>query len=265
MLLVGLPPEAALIQKALPPKEGPSDALLREAKNLRYAQRWFEAAALYRRYLGEFPGSSRQADARFWLAASLESDQRWDEAAAAYTDFLNRHPTERMLGKEARLNRVRCWGVRQWDHPAAAAGLVATLSDPADEVQVAAALQLAKRQDRRSIDALQKGLRMPSTEEACRLALQSFGIQPDLGGTSTSGRFLVLKIQEKGKPDVVTVRIAMGLARAVGSYLSDEQLRQAQVKGVDLGRLMDEALKAPKGTVLFSLEDSKSRITVITE
>jgi hypothetical protein len=34
---------------------------------------------------------------------------------------------------------------------------------------------------------------------------------------------------------------------------------------VDLGRLMDEALKAPKGTVLFSLEDSKSRVTVITE
>lgn len=264
MLLVGFPPEAALIQKGLL-KEGPSDALLREAKSMRYSQRWFEATALYRRYLADFPTSSRQADARFWLAASLESDQRWDDAAAAYSEFLVRHPDERMLGKEARLNRVRCWGIRQWDNSAASRELVSALSDGLEEVQVAAALQLAKRQDRRSIEALQKGLRLPATEEACRLALQAFGIQPDLGGTSTSGRFLVLKIQEKGKPDVVTVRIATGLARAVGSYMSDEQLRQAKVKGVDLGRLMDEALKAPRGTILFSLEDQKSRITVITE
>lgn len=264
MLHGELPPEpAALIQRAS--RESPSDALLREAKGLRYAQRWFEAAAAYRRYLADFPTASRQADARFWLAASLEGDQRWDEAAQAYTDFLQRHPDERMLGKEARLNRVRCWGIRQWDSPKAAEGLEAALTDGLDDVQVAAALQLAKRQDRRAIPALQKGLRMTTTEEACRLALQALGVQPDLAGTSTAGRFLVLRIQEKGKPDVVTIRIALGLARAVGSYLSDEQLRQAEKKGVDLSRLMDEALKAPKGTVLFSLEDAQRKTTLVTE
>lgn len=263
MLLGPFPPEAALVQKG--PKESPADALLREAKGLRYAQRWYEAAAAYRRFLAEFPSSSRLPDARFWLAASLEGDQRWDEASAAYTEFLARHPDQRMLGKEARLNRVRCWGIRQWDSPPAAAGLAAALEEGLEEVQVAAALQLAKRQDRRAIPALQKGLKMPTTEEACRLALVAFGVQPDLAGTSTAGRFLVLRIQEKGKPEVVTIRIAMGLARAVGSYLSDEQLRQAEKKGVDLGRLMDEALKSPKGTVLFSLEDSKQKTTLITE
>ncbi|MFN8011361.1 MAG: tetratricopeptide repeat protein [Holophagaceae bacterium] len=263
MLLAGFPPEAALVQKGV--KESPADALLREAKNLRYAQRWFEATAAYRRFLKDYPTASRQADARFWLAASLEGDQRWDEAAAAYTEFLQRHPDERMLGKEARLNRVRCWGIRQWDSPKAAEGLEAALTDSLDDVQVAAALQLAKRQDRRAIPALQKGLRLPATEEPCRLALQAFGVQPDLAGTSTAGRFLVLRIQEKGKPDVITIRIALGLARAVGSYLSDEQLRQAEKKGVDLNRLMDEALKAPKGTELFSLEDARQKTTVVTE
>jgi tetratricopeptide (TPR) repeat protein len=261
MLLDAAPP--AEIQKA--PKEAPDLTLLREAKNLRYAQRWYEAAAAYRRLLAEHPASSRLVDARYWLAASLEGDQRWDEAAAAYSDFLARHPDQRMLGKEARLNRIRCWGIRQWDNPAAAEGLSQALGEGAEEFQVAAALQLAKRHDKRSIPALQRGLRLPASEEACRLALQAFGVQPDLGGTSTSGRFLVLKIQEKGKADVTTIRIATGLARAVGSYLSDAQLRQAQAKGVDLGRLMEEALKAPSGTELFSLDDGRTKVTVVAE
>jgi len=261
MLLDAIPP--AEVQKA--PKEALDLALLREAKNLRYAQRWYEAAATYRRLLAEQPASSRLVDARFWLAASLEGDQRWDEAAAAYTDFLAHHPDHRMLGKEARLNRIRCWGIRQWDNPAAAEGLTRALAEGAEEFQVAAALQLSRRLDKRAIPALQRGLRLPATEEPCRLALQALGVQPDLGETSTSGRFLVLRIQDKGKPDATTIRIATGLARAVGSYLTDAQLRQAQAKGVHLDRLMEDALKAPPGTELFSLDDGKSRVTVVTE
>jgi len=61
------------------------------------------------------------------------------------------------------------------------------------------------------------------------------------------------------------VRLALGLARAVGGYLSDEQLRQAKTKGVDMERIMDQALNAPKGTELFSLDDSKSNVTVTVE
>jgi len=61
------------------------------------------------------------------------------------------------------------------------------------------------------------------------------------------------------------VRLALGLARAVGGYLSDDQLRQAKGKGVDLDRIMDQALNTPKGTELFSLDDSKSTVTVTVE
>ena len=120
-----------------------AEALFRQARDLRYAQRWFEATQAYRTLLREFPSSPRAIDARYWLASSLEQDQRWDEAAEAYTEFLAKYPDQRMLGKEARLNRVRCWGIRQWDSPTATAGLASSLSDEREEVRIAAALQLA--------------------------------------------------------------------------------------------------------------------------
>ena len=118
--------------------EQPVDSFFRQGRDLRYAQRWYEASQAYRNLLREFPNSSRAADARYWLASSLEQDQRWDEAAEAYTEFLAKHPDQRLLGKEARLNRVRCWGIRQWDSPAAAAGLAQALSDEREEVRLAA-------------------------------------------------------------------------------------------------------------------------------
>jgi tetratricopeptide (TPR) repeat protein len=244
--------------------EHPADALFRQARDFRYAQRWFEAAQAYRTLLREFPTSSRAVDARYWLASSLEQDQRWDEAAEAYTDFLAKNPDQRMLGKEARLNRVRCWGIRQWGSPAATAGLASALSDDREEVRVAAALQLAKRKDPRALPVLQAGLRADASSEACRLALLSMGVQPQAAGP-TQGRFLVVRVKERAKAEALTVRLALGLARAVGGYLSDEQLQQAKKKGVDLERLMDQALNAPKGTELFSLDDGKSTVTVTVE
>jgi hypothetical protein len=253
-------PEPALL--AAP--ENPADALFRQARDLRYAQRWLEAAQAYRTLLREFPSSFRTADARYWLASSLEQDQRWDEAAEAYTDFLAKHPDQRMLGKEARLNRVRCWGIRQWDNPAATAGLANALSDDREEIRIAAALQLAKRKDTRALPALQAGLRVDGSSEACRLALQAMGVQPLTAGP-TQGRFLVVRVKERGKDEALTVRLALGLARAVGGYLSDEQLRQAKKKGVDMAGLMDQALNAPKGTELFSLDDGKSTVTLTVE
>jgi hypothetical protein len=266
-LLVAVPvlvmpaiPEPAILIAA----ENPADALFRQGRDLRYAQRWFEATQAYRALLKEFPTSSRAADARYWLASSLEQDQRWDEAAEAYTEFLGKHSDQRLLGKEARLNRVRCWGIRQWDNPAASAGLVNALADGREEVRIAAALQLAKRKDVRALPVLQAGLRVDASSEACRMALQSMGIQPQATGP-TQGRFLVVRVKERGKAEALTVRLALGLARAVGGYLSDEQLRQAKKKGVDMERLMDQALNAPKGTELFSLDDGKSSVTVTVE
>lgn len=253
-------PEPALL--AAP--EHPADALFRQARDCRYAQRWFEATQAYRTLLREFPASPRAADARYWLASSLEQDQRWDEAAEAYTDFLAKHPDQRMLGKEARLNRVRCWGIRQWDSSAAAVGLANALSDDREEVRIAAALQLAKRKDTRALPALQAGLRVDGFSEPCRRALQAMGVQPQTAGP-TQGRFLVVRVQERGKAEALTVRLALGLARAVGGYLSDEQLRQAKQKGVDMAGLMDQALNAPKGTELFSLDDGKSTVTLTVE
>jgi tetratricopeptide (TPR) repeat protein len=244
--------------------ENPAEALFRQARDSRYAQRWIEAVQAYRTLLREFPTSSRAADARYWLASSLEQDQRWDDAAEAYTDFLAKHPDQRMLGKEARLNRVHCWGIRQWDNPAAAAGLAHTLTDDREEVRIAAALQLAKRMDRRALPVLQAGLRVDGSSEACRLALQAMGVQPQTAGP-TQGRFLVVRVKERGKDEALTVRLALGLARAVGGYLSDEQLRQAKKKGIDMAGLMDQALNAPKGTELFSLDDGKSTVTVTVE
>jgi hypothetical protein len=244
--------------------DNPSEALFRQARDLRYAQRWFEAAQTYRTLLREFPSSSRSADARYWLASSLEQDQHWDEAAEAYTEFLAKHPDQRMLGKEARLNRVHCWGIRQWDSPAASAGLTNALADDREEVRIAAALQLAKRKDARALPVLQAGLRVDVSSEACRLALLSMGVQPQAAGPA-QGRFLVVRVKERNKADALTVRLALGLARAVGGYLSDEQLSQAKKKGVDLERLMDQALNAPKGTELFSLDDGKSTVTVTVE
>ena len=266
-LLMAVP--ALVMPAALEPlvvlaPDGPGEALFRQARDLRYAQRWFEAVQVYRTLLQEFPSSSRTVDARYWLASSLEQDQRWDEAAEAYTEFLAKYPDQRMLGKEARLNRVRCWGIRQWDSPTATAGLASSLSDEREEVRIAAALQLAKHRDTRVLPVLQAGLRVDVSSEACRLALLSMGAQPQAAGPA-QGRFLVVRVKERGKAEALTVRLALGLARAVGGYLSDEQLRQAKKKGVDLERLMDQALNAPKGTELFSLDDGKSTVTVTVE
>ena len=244
--------------------ENHAEQLFQQGRDLRYAQRWYEAAQAYRTLLREFPATTRAADARYWLAASLEQDRRWDEAIDAYAEFLSRHPDQRLLGKEARLNRVRCWGIRQWDNPAATPGLVSALADEREEVRIAAALQLAKRRDSRAVPVLQAGLSANLSSEACRLALLGMGAQPQAAGPA-QGRFLVVRIKERSKPDVLTVRLALGLARAVGGYLSDEQLRQAKGKGVDLDRIMDQALNAPKGTELFSLDDSKSTVTVTVE
>lgn len=238
---------------------------LQEAKRLRYAERWFEAAALYRRYLQEQPAGPRAAEARFWLASTLQSDQRWDEAAAAYTEFLQRHPDERLLGKEARLNRIQCWGIRQGQNPQATPGLLGALEDETPEIRLNAALQLAKVGERRAIPALQSGLGLARYSEACRLALSSLGQQPDSKALPAQGRFLVLKIKSKDRPDEVTVRIALGLARAVSSYLSEEQLRQMNKKGFDAANLMDQALAVPKGTELFSVQDKDSSIRLFVE
>ena len=248
-----------------PAPEPPAEAAFARARDLRYAQRWYEAAEAYRSLLREAPGSSRAADARYWLASCLEQDQRWDEAAQAYSDFLARHPEQRLLGKEARLNRIRCWGIRQWDSPAAAAGLTSALDDGRDEARVAAALQLARRRDGRAVPILQAALATPGpSAEACRAALTAMGVQPQAPAAS-QGRFLVVRIQEKGKGEALTVRLALGFARAVGGYLSDEQLKQAGKRGVDLDHLMDQALGAPRGTELFSLEDGRSTVTVTVE
>lgn len=244
--------------------ETPAEALFSRARELRYSQRWFEAAQTYRNLIQRYPTSSRLADARYWLASCLEQDQRWDTAAEAYSTFLINHPDQRMLGKEARLNRVRCWGIRQWDDPAAQAGLALELTGELEDVRIAAALQLARRKDTRAIPALQAGLQQGRFSEACRLALVGMGIQPRAVGPA-QGRFLVVRIQERSKADAITVRLALGLARAVGGYLSDEQLRQARQKGVNLEGIMDQALSAPKGTELFSLDDGKSTVTVTVE
>ena len=125
--------------------ENHAEQLFQQGRDLRYAQRWYEAAQAYRTLLREFPATTRAADARYWLAASLEQDRRWDEAIDAYAEFLSRHPDQRLLGKEARLNRVRCWGIRQWDNPAATPGLVSALADEREEVRIAAALQMASQ------------------------------------------------------------------------------------------------------------------------
>lgn len=264
MLLYGAPLEPPALQHSQPASEV-VDGLLRQAKGLRYAQRWYEAAAVYRRVLADHAKSPRLYEARFWLAATLEQDQRWDEAADAYTEFLLAHPDQRLLVKEAKLNRVRCWGIRQGQNPQATPGLLGALQDDQVEVQVTAGLQLAKKGDRRAVDALQKGLRNPATADGCRLALGSMGVKPSVEGGPAEGRFLVLLIRPKGQKEDIKIRIALSLARAVGGYMTDEQLRQARVKGVDMERLMDQALSSPKGTELFSVEDKESSLTVRVE
>jgi tetratricopeptide (TPR) repeat protein len=263
-LLTGPAPVVLPAAPEASPREGVGEELLREAKALRYAQRWFEAAACYRKFLAAYPGSPRVPDARFWLAASLEADQRWDDAAQAYTDFLNLHPDQRLLGKEARLNRIRCWGIRQGQSPQATPGLLEALRDSAAEVQVAAALQLAKAGDTRAVECLKKGLAMPASADACGLALMGMGVRPG-PAPAAQGRFLVIRIREAGKPDTVTVRLALALARAVGNYLSDAQLRQARQKGVDIDGITEQALSLPKGSVLLSVDDGKSSIQVTVE
>lgn len=246
-------------------RETAGTAQLREAKNLRYAQRWLEAANTYRRFLGENPGSGKAAEARFWLAASLEADQRWDEAADAYTAFLAAHADERLLGREAKLNRIRCWGIRQGQAPAATPGLLAALGDATLEVKVAAALQLAKTADPRAVETLKLGLGLPSAGPACSMALIAMGVKPAVPAATTQARFLVIRVREAGKPDTVTIRLALSLAMAVGNYLSDEQLRQAQAKGIDLNALKTQAAELPKGSVLFSVDDGKSSVAVTVE
>jgi len=242
--------------------------LLRQARTLRYAQRWYEAAEAYRKFLADHPGSGRAPEARFWLAASLESDQRWDEAAEAYTAFLAAHPDQRLLGREARLNRIRCWGIRQGRAAFATPGLVSSLEDPSVEVQVAAALQLAKAADRRAVAALKRGLALPSASPACSLALIALGERAQAQKTAAAAspsRFLVIRVREAGKPETVTIRLALSLAQAVTNYLSDAQLRQAASRGIDLSTLSERAASLPKGSELLSVEDGRSTVTVTVE
>src|SRR5690348_6068608 len=174
IIAVALPSEPSPTPTSPPAKDG-ADALFQQARDLRYAQRWFEAAGVYRALLAKYPGSTCAPESAFWLAAALEQDQRWDEATAAYSSFILRYADQRLLIREAKLNRIRCWGVRQWDQPAAQAGLVQALEEDRDEVRVAAALQLAKRKDARAAPVHQQGLRMPVSAEACRQALLSMG------------------------------------------------------------------------------------------
>ncbi len=244
-------------------RELPAEGLLRKARALRYAQRYWEAAAVYRAFLASHPDSGRAADARFWLAATLEQDQRWDEAAAAYSAFLGAHGDQRMLGREARLNRIRCWGIRQGQSPDATPGLLAALEDPDADVQVAAALQLAKRGERRGVPALQKGLAMPAYAEAASLALARLGEKPK-AASPEAARFLVIRIQPEGGSEV-KIRVALALARTVENYLSDSQVRQARSRGVDLANLTERAASMPKGSLLLSVEDPKSRVSVTVE
>lgn len=241
------------------------DGLLKEAKALRYAQRWYEAARKYQAYIATNPQSGRLAEARFWLAASLEQNQQWDDGARAYGEFLELHPDQRMLRREAKLNRIHCWGMRKGQSPEAIPGLVTALGDSSDEVQVAAALELAQCKDPRAIPALQKGLSLAAYEDACSLALVSMGVKPSASNTAHQARFLVIRIKESKKPDVVTIRLAMTLARAVENYLSDAQVMQAKAKGIDLDNLMDQASKLPKGSVLFSVEDKNSSVSISVE
>ena len=259
LLPVAFPP--ALVA---PAEAQGGDQRYQEARGLRMAGRFYEAAAAYRRFIQESPRSGRVPEARFWLATTLEQDQRWDEAATAYGEFLRLHPDQRLLGKEAKLNRLRCWGLRQGQNPEATSGLLGALGEENGEVRTAAALQLAKVGDRRAVPALQGGLGLPKQAEACRLALVALGVKPE-APAAAAGRFLVVRIQEKGKKEPVIIRVASGLARAVGSYLSDEQLAQARAKGVDLEGIMDQIVNAPKGTLLFSVEDKDSSVSVTVE
>ena len=104
-LLMVIPALVMPAPLVLPAPDSPADALFRQARDLRYAQRWCEATQAYRTLLREFPSSSRAVDARYWLASSLEQDQRWDEAAEAYTDFLARHP-DQQIGRASCRERV---------------------------------------------------------------------------------------------------------------------------------------------------------------
>ena len=138
------------------------------------------------------------------------------------------------------------------------------IGDEREEVRVAAALQLAKRRDPRAVPVLQAGLRFDAASEACRLALLGMGVQPQAAGPA-QGRFLVVRVKERGKPEALAIRLAAGLARAVGGYLSEAQLKEAQKKGIRIDQIMEQTLNAPKGTELFSLDDGKSTVTVAVE
>lgn len=247
-----------------PAPAGSEAALLQEAKDLRWKGRFFEAAAIYRQFITGFTASGRLPEARFWLAAVLEQDQRWDEAAAAYTTFLQAHPDQRMLGREARLNRLRCWGIRQGQGPGASEGLLAALQEPEPEIRVAAALQLSRRGDRRAIPALREGLALPKQADAATMALLALGEKPP-APPSSAARYLVIRIQESGKKDPVTVRLTLALARAVTGYLNDAMLQEARRKGVDLDNLTQVALGSPKGTELLSVSDGKQTVTIRVE
>ncbi len=243
----------------------PAERLLQKAQELRYAQRWFEAAAAYREFLTAHPGSDRVPLARFYLASVLERDQRWDEAARAFTEFLERHPDQRSLGKEARLGRIRCWGIRQGQAPAATPGLVAALSDSDPEVRVAAALELSRNQDRRAIPVLQEGITLTSFSDRCTMALIALGEKPTQATSRQESRFLVIRIQEQGKKQPVEIRLSIFFAKALGNYLSDEQLQQVRKKGVDVENLGDQLTRMPKGSLLFSATDRQSSVTVTVE
>jgi hypothetical protein len=91
------------------------------------------------------------------------------------------------------------------------------------------------------------------------------GATPEL--PESAPRFIVVRIRDKKEAakDTVTVRVSAAFAAGVTSYLSDTQLREARAKGIDVQRLLSEALSSPKGTELFSLDDPDSKVTVTVE
>jgi len=239
------------------------ESALLSARRLRLQGQYQVAAKLYKRFISEYPNSSRLFEARFWFAKSLLADKEWDEAADAFTEFLKYHSDQRMYSQHAKEDRIYCWKVRQKQNPKAVLNLKAALKDPDELIRVQAALALAENKDASGKKELEDGLNNDKLREQCALALWMLGDRghpkPDKAPASLT-RKLVLIVKTDDPNESFEMRVPLNFFKAIEKTLPAEARDEMARKG--LSNLTEIAATAPKGQILFQFRDGKTRVTI---
>ena len=242
----------------------PQTELLDSARRTRLQGNYAEAAKLYGQFAQRHQASARLYEARFWLAKCLLADQKFDAAARAFTDFLQHHSDQRMYSQQAKEDRIYCWKLRYGKNAEAAPGLKAALADADASVRIQAALALAENKDATGRKVLEEGLSHPKFGGQCTLGLWKLGVRDPKTDPPTESwaRMMVIRVKSDQPGSSFEMRLPINLIKNLGKLIPQDAL--AELERIGAGGLIDEALSAPKGQVLFEYksEDGKTKVVL---